>query len=138
MRDKVFLDTNIVIYSYSEDEVEKFEIANRLLEEYENQIIISTQVINELSNTLFRKFRLNAEEVEAVVLELNNNFPIVNFTLQTQLKAIEIKERYQLQFYDSLILATALENGCNIVYSEDMQNGQVIDNRLTIINPIEV
>ena len=138
MRDKVFLDTNIVIYSYSEDEVEKFEIANRLLEEYENQIIISTQVINELSNTLFRKFRLNAEEVEAVVLELNNNFPIVNFTLQTQLKAIEIKERYQLQFYDSLILATALENGCNIVYSEDMQNGQVIDNWITIINPFEV
>ena len=138
MRDKVFLDTNIVIYSYSEDEVEKFEIVNRLLEEYENQIIISTQVINELSNTLFRKFRLNAEEVEAVVLELNSNFPIVNFTLQTQLKAIEIKERYQLQFYDSLILATALENGCNIVYSEDMQNGQVIDNWLTIINPFEV
>jgi len=138
MRDKVFLDTNIVIYSYSEDEVEKFEIVNRLLEEYENQIIISTQVINELSNTLFRKFRLNADEVEAVVLELNSNFPIVNFTLQTQLKAIEIKERYQLQFYDSLILATALENGCNIVYSEDMQNGQVIDNQLTIVNPFEV
>ena len=138
MRDKVFLDTNIVIYSYSEDEVEKFEIANRLLEEYENQIIISTQVINELSNTLFRKFKLNADEVKAVVLELNSNFPIVNFTLQTQLKAIEIKERYQLQFYDSLILATALENGCNIVYSEDMQNGQVIENQLTIVNPFEV
>jgi len=137
MSDKVFLDTNIVIYSYSEDEPKKQEIANDILEEYSNQIIISNQVINELSNTLFRKFKLDADEVRAVVLELNDNFPIVNFNLETQLKGIEIKEKYKLQFYDSMILATALENGCNIVYSEDMQHGQIIENTLTIINPFE-
>ena len=88
-----------------------------------------------MSNTLFRKFKLNADEVRETVLELNDNFPIVNFNLQTQLKAIEIKEKYQLQFYDSMILATAFENGCNIVFSEDMQHNQVIENQLTIINP---
>ena len=137
MRDKVFLDTNIIIYAYSDDEPQKQEIANNILEEYERQISISTQVINELSNNLFRKFKLNAKAVEAVVLELNDNFPIVDFNLQTQLKAIKIKERYKLQFYDSMILATALENGCNIIYSEDMQNGQIIENQLTIINPFE-
>ena len=137
MSDKVFLDTNIVIYSYSEDEPKKQEIANDILEEYSNQIIISNQVINELSNTLFRKFKLDADEVKAVVLELNENFPIVNFNLETQLKGIEIKEKYKLQFYDSMILATALENGCNIVYSEDMQHAQVIEDKLTIINPFK-
>ena len=137
MRDKVFLDTNIIIYAYSDDEPQKQEIANNILEEYECQISISTQVINELSNNLFRKFKLNAKAVEAVVLELNDNFPIVDFNLQTQLKAIKIKERYKLQFYDSMILATALENGCNIIYSEDMQNGQIIENQLTIINPFK-
>ena len=135
MSDKVFLDTNIVIYSYSEDEPEKQEIANDILEQYSNQIIISNQVINELSNTLFRKFKLNADEVRETVLELNDNFPIVNFNLQTQLKGIELKGKYKLQFYDSMILATALENGCNIVFSEDMQHNQVIENQLTIINP---
>ena len=135
MSDKVFLDTNTVIYSYSEDEPEKQEIANDILEQYSNQIIISNQVINELSNTLFRKFKLNADEVRETVLELNDNFPIVNFNLQTQLKGIELKGKYKLQFYDSMILATALENGCNIVFSEDMQHNQVIENRLTIINP---
>ena len=124
----------MVIYSYSEDEPEKQEIANDILEEYSNQIIISNQVINELSNTLFRKFKLDADEVREAVLELNDNFPIVNFNLQTQLKGIELKGKYKLQFYDSMILATALENGCNIVYSEDMQHNQVIENRLTIIN----
>jgi predicted nucleic acid-binding protein len=137
MGDKVFLDTNIIIYAYSDDEPQKQEIANNILEEYECQISISTQVINELSNNLFRKFKLNAKAVEAVVLELNDNFPIVDFNLQTQLKAIKIKERYKLQFYDSMILATALENGCNIIYSEDMQNGQIIENQLTIINPFK-
>ena len=137
MNDKVFLDTNVIIYAYSDDELEKQERANMILEEYESQTIISTQVINELSNNLFRKFKLDAEAVEAVVLELDNNFPIVDFNLQTQLKAIKIKERYKLQFYDSMILATALENGCNIIYSEDMQNRQIIENQLTIINPFE-
>ena len=135
MSDKVFLDTNTVIYSYSEDEPEKQKIANDILEQYSNQIIISNQVINELSNTLFRKFKLNADEVRETVLELNDNFPIVNFNLQTQLKGIELKGKYKLQFYDSMILATALENGCNIVFSEDMQHNQVIENQLTIINP---
>jgi len=137
MSDKVFLDTNIVIYAYSEDEPKKQKIANDILEEYISQIIISNQVINELSNTLFRNFKLDADEVRAVVLELNDNFPIVNFNLETQLKGIEIKEKYKLQFYDSMILATALENGCNIVYSEDMQHGQVIEDKLTIINPFK-
>jgi len=137
MNDKVFLDTNIVIYSYSEDEPEKQEIANDILEQYNNQIIISNQVINELANTLFRKFKLNADEVRETVLELNDNFPIVNFNLQTQLKGIELKGKYKLQFYDSMILATALENGCNIVFSEDMQHNQVIENQLTIINPFK-
>ena len=137
MNDRFFLDTNIIIYAYSNDEPKKQEIANTILEEYGSQILISTQVINELSNTFFRKFKLKAQAVEDVVLELNSNFSIVNFNLQTQLKAIKIKEIYQLQFYDSMILATALENGCNIIYSEDMQNGQIIENQLTILNPFD-
>jgi len=90
-----------------------------------------------LSNTLFRKFKLDADEVRKTILELNDTFPIVNFNLQTQLKGIELKGKYKLQFYDSMILATALENSCNIVFSEDMQHNQVIENQLTIINPFK-
>ena len=138
MRDKIFLDTNVVIYFYSEDEPQKQKIANDTLEQYSNQTIISNQVINELSNTLFRKFKLSADKVRETVFELNDYFPIVNFDLQTQLRGIEIKEKYKLQFYDSMILATALENGCNILFSEDMQHKQVIEDRLTIISPFRI
>jgi predicted nucleic acid-binding protein len=137
MSNKVFLDTNIIIYAYSEDEPIKQEIANSILEKYSEQTMISNQVINELSNTLFRKFKLEANEVQQVVLELDDNFPIVNFNLQTQLRGIEIKGKYKLQFYDAMIIATALENNCTIIYSEDMQHGQIIENVLTIINPFK-
>ncbi|HFS67516.1 MAG TPA: PIN domain-containing protein [Flavobacteriia bacterium] len=137
MSDKIFLDTNIIIYAYSEDEPIKQEIANSILEKYSEQTIISNQVINELSNTLFRKFKLEANEVQQVVLELDDNFRIVNFNLQTQLRGIEIKGKYKLQFYDAMIIATALENNCTILYSEDMQHGQIIENVLTIINPFK-
>ena len=138
MSDKVFLDTNILIYGYSKDETKKSEIANKLLFS-DKQVCISTQVINEIINVLFKKFKLDSTVITKVVKELESLVEIVTFSLQTQKKAIEIKTKYKLQYFDSLIVATALENGCSILYSEDMQHNQTIENRLTVINPfIEV
>ena len=134
MPDKAFIDTNVLIYSYSIDEPLKSAAANRVLDDSSNNII-SSQVISELSNILFKKFKLTSEEIENVILEVDNLLPIVGFDITTQVKAIRLKNKYKLQFYDSLIIATALENGCNILFSEDMQHLQVIDNTLTIINP---
>ncbi len=137
MQDKIFLDTNILIYCYSVDEKKKQEKALGLLEEHSESSLISTQVINELSNVLFKKFKLSSIEIENTILEIDNYIDIVNFDMTTQIKALKIKEKYKLQFYDSLIVATAIENKCTIVYSEDMQNGLVIDNVLTILNPFK-
>ncbi len=100
-----------------------------------DEIIVSTQVINEVTNILFKKFQLDTASIKRVMLELESNFKIASFTLNTQLKALEIKEKYKLQYYDSLILATALENNCTVLYSEDMQHSQIIENSLKIINP---
>jgi predicted nucleic acid-binding protein len=137
MPDKKFLDTNILLYSYSEDEADKQSVALQLLEEYDADVIISKQVINELTNILFKKFKLSSNEVENVLLELDTVIPIVDFDISTQIKAVRIKDKYNLQFYDSLIIATALENKCTILYSEDMQHNQIIDGKLTIINPFK-
>ena len=136
MRDKVFLDSNVILYSYSKTELDKNKIANNLIFSL-NEILISTQVINEITNILYKKFQLDATSIENVVSEVDNNFQIVNFSLTTQIKAIKIKEKYKLQYYDSLILATALENGCTILYSEDMQHEQTIENQIKIINPFK-
>lgn len=135
MQDRAFIDTNILVYSYSEDELEKRASVNRLFRNYASNLIISTQVINEFTNVLYKKFKLKSVDIENVVLEIDSLLPIVNFDLTTQIKAMHIKDKYRLQFYDSLIIATALEHQCSILFSEDMQHRQVIDGTLTVINP---
>jgi predicted nucleic acid-binding protein len=67
--------------------------------------------------------------------QISNIVFTCDFDIDTQIKAIELKDKYNLQYYDALIISTALENNCNIIFSEDMQHNQVIENRLTIINP---
>ena len=130
---RVFCDTNVLIYAYSITEPLKADVANRVL--FEQHTIISTQVINEFVNTCYRKLRLSDEQVGYAVAELMRSFRVVLFSADTQLKALDLKSRYKLQYYDSLIIATAIENDCDILYSEDMQHGLVIDNQLKIINP---
>lgn len=137
MQDKIFLDTNIIIYAFSEDEVEKQSVALGLLDRQDDNVLISKQVINELANILLKKFKLSSNQVEAAVLELDTIVNIVDFDLSTQIKALHIKDKYNLQFYDSLIIATALENRCTILYSEDMHHDLLIENRLKIINPFK-
>jgi len=132
---KVFLDTNIIIYAYSEDEIEKANISNRIINEH--QCFISTQVVNEVSNVFFKKFNLSSQEVLSVIEELERFLSIVQFDLDTIKYAYKIKDKYKFSYFDSLIIATALENNCQILYSEDMQHNQLIEDKLKIINPFE-
>lgn len=137
MSDKIFVDTNILIYAFSEDEPQKQQIALSLIESVIYDATISNQVINELANVFLKKFKLSTSAVEDAILELDSLLNIVSFDISTQIKALRLKERYNLQYFDSLIISTALENKCNILYSEDMQHELIIDNRLKIINPFK-
>ncbi len=137
MQDKIFLDTNIIIYAFSEDEVEKQSVTLKLLDRQDDNVLISKQVINELANILLKKFKLTSNQVEAAILELDTIVNIADFNLSTQIKALHIKDKYNLQFYDSLIIATALENRCTILYTEDMHHDLLIENRLKIVNPFK-
>ena len=134
MKDKIFLDTNIIIYCYSNSEIEKQTICRELFENHE-ELNISKQVINEITNILFKKFKLSSSEIKNTIEQISNIVFTCDFNFDTQIKAIELKDKYNLQYYDALIIATALENHCNIIFSEDMQHNQVIENKLTIINP---
>ncbi|PRM94139.1 PIN domain-containing protein [Aliarcobacter cryaerophilus] len=133
MKDKIFLDTNILLYAYS-TEKNKQEIAQNIINT-NNNIYISKQVINETINILIKKFKLNIKDIINVVKELEKEFIILDFDIQTQLNALKLKQNYNLQFYDALIVSTALENSCTILYSEDMQDKLVIEKNLKIINP---
>ena len=133
MKDKIFIDTNILLYAYS-TEKNKQEIAQNIINT-NNNIYISKQVINETINILIKKFKLNIKDIINVVKELEKEFIILDFDIQTQLNALKIKQNYNLQFYDALIVSTALKNSCTILYSEDMQDKLVIEKKLKIINP---
>ena len=133
MKDKIFIDTNILLYAYS-TEKNKQEIAQNIINT-NNNIYISKQVINETINILIKKFKLNIKDIINVVKELEKEFIILDFDIQTQLNALKLKQNYNLQFYDALIVSTALKNSCTILYSEDMQDKLVIEKKLKIINP---
>jgi predicted nucleic acid-binding protein len=133
MSDSVFFDTNILVYSYSNSETEKQTIARRLITD--NNSCISTQVLNELANTITRKFKFTYQDAIISIKESCQNNKLHINTDTTIFQACKIAELYGFSFYDSLIIAAAIESNCVVLYSEDMNNGQIIDNKLTIVNP---
>ena len=133
MKDKIFIDTNVLLYLYAQDKKKK-EIAKNILKSHH---IISTQVLNEFSNIALKKFKLSTKDLTLSLAVIIENASLVVFTDKTILKAIEIKARYGFGYYDSLILATAIENNCSTLYSEDMHDGQIIEEKLKIINPFK-
>lgn len=133
MSDKVFLDTNVLVYSYSNSETEKQSIARKLITD--NNSYISTQVLQELTNTATRKLSFSFPQAENAILECIKNNILHSNTVLTIKDACRIAEKYSFSFYDSLIIAAALECDCPILYSEDMSHNQIIDGKMKIINP---
>lgn len=133
MSGKIFLDTNIVVYLYSDDEPEKQAAALAHIEQ--NTPVISTQVLSELANTLSRKFGLSHDVVAQAVAEVRDTCIVVPVMPDTIMQALALAKKYQYAYYDSLILAAALSAGCETLATEDLQHGQVVEGALTIRNP---
>ena len=125
----VFLDTNILVYAALEQDLRKQGIAAVVVEHARDQKVgvISLQVLREFANTLFRKSDYTAEQIRDMVDRFHDAFPCVPDSYDLQMRAIEIKARHGLQFYDAIMLATAEAAGCDTVYSEDMGNGVVYE-----------
>ncbi len=137
MRDKVFIDSNIFLYAFNKDEEFKYDISLKIILDKENNLSISTQVINEVSNNLKRKLKYTNSEIKKFIISSYQIYNIVNFSKDILLYACDIRDRYKISYYDSLIVASALSSKCTILYSEDMQHQLKIDN-LVIFNPFEV
>ncbi len=133
MKDRAFIDTNILVYHATELSEKKELIINAL--KSSRLGFISIQVINEFINTSIKKKLFDKESIRNIVKAYIKMFSVAGLTTETIDKALSIRDKYQYSYYDSLIIATALENNCTILYSEDMQNGQIIENTLKITNP---
>lgn len=134
MQDKIFFDSNILIYAFSIDEPVKKNIVDHLIES-DYAIILSTQVINEFVYVMNRKRKFSFDELAVTVKELKANFPIVPISMDTIQQALKISQQHKYSYFDSLMIASALEHGCTIICSEDMHNTHVIDDKLRIMNP---
>ena len=135
MSDKVFLDSNILVNSYSNSEIDKQEIARKLVTD--SNSFISTQVLQELCNIVTRKFKFNYEQAATAIKECCQNNNLHTNTENTILQACGVADRYGFSFYDSLIIAAAMESNCTLLYSEDLHDGQVIEGKLTVKNPFK-
>lgn len=131
---KVFLDTNILIYLYASDELKKTAKVQELLTEFED-ISISTQVLFEFSYISQRKLKRTYTDIEKALKEFHKAFNITLITYQMLLHALKVASNYKYSFPDSLIISAALSSDCDILFSEDMHNNQLIEDNLKIINP---
>lgn len=126
------LDTNVLMYLYDSSDEKKRHISESLLA---SRPFISTQVISEFLNVTRRLHQLAKNEILQKfnkVLSYCKITPVSHVTMETALFLIN---RYDFQLFDSIIVASALDANCSTLYSEDLQHNQLIENRLTIINP---
>jgi len=132
--DKVFLDTNIFLYLFSNSasDLKKRQSAYSVLNNYDCQI--STQVLNEFSNVCIRKWKLPVTQVEGLLNQIISYCDTAFIYEDTIKQALYINDKYGFSYYDCLMISSALERGCKYLISEDMADGQVIEGVLTIKN----
>ena len=136
MIEKVFIDSNIFIYAYTGDDEQKHSIARDLLRNsvLNDEIILSVQILNEFYSVMV-KYNYPHNGIKSCLNEIIEQVKVMPLALETVKRCIFIKEKYSYSWWDSLVLASALENDCAILYSEDLQGNQIIENKLKIVNP---
>ena len=132
MSGRVFFDTNVLIYGMGTKDP-RARRAEQLL--FEGGVV-SVQVLNEFCDVARRKIRMSWDDVKQALRVIQSFCPNpVPITMDTHEHALIIAERHDIRIYDALILASALATNCATLYTEDLQDGQVIDSTLTIRNP---
>jgi predicted nucleic acid-binding protein len=133
MADKIFIDSNIWLYLFLQDDSNKYKVAEQYILENKNSLMfISYQVINEVTNQLIRN-NFNEIIIRKSIDYLYKICTIHNFSRDILFLASSLREKYSFSFWDSMIVSGALNCGCTILASEDMQDGLKIGN-MTIKN----
>jgi predicted nucleic acid-binding protein len=127
-----FIDTNVLIYLASGDP-EKADRAEAIVRE--GDAIISVQVLNEIATVARRKMGLPWPELHAFLSGIRELLPVQPLTVETHRAGLALAERHGFSIYDAMIVASALEAECDILWSEDMQGCLVVRERLRIKNP---
>jgi predicted nucleic acid-binding protein len=131
MTGRFFADTNVPIYALDADPARRRAALSIL----RARPVISVQVVNEFVSVALGKVRLPRPTVGRLAVILMRRCEVVDLTAEMVRNAIALGERYAISHWDALIVSPALDSGCERLYSEDLQSGQVFENRLTVRNP---
>lgn len=132
MKDRIFVDTNILVYALLDDSHKQQTVLNLL----QSGCVISTQVLNEFTKVARKKAKLEWQEIHELSNAIQSLTEIIPLDLATHNRALTIAASYGYSFYDSMIIAAASETECNVLFSEDMQDSQKIGD-LVISNPFK-
>ena len=130
--DRPFFDTNVLLYLLSEDNC-KADRAEAIIATTGG--IISVQVLNEFASVASRKLGMSYAEIRDMLGAVRAVCQPQALTVDTHDRGLDIAERFGFSLYDSMIVSSALQSGCSVLYSEDMQHGQEIDDQLVVVNP---
>ena len=121
-----FIDSNVFVYAADSKNHAKRSVARKLISSavLSGGYRINVQVLNEFSSVAYRKLGLAIEEIKAY-LEMFRALPVLPVSADVTEKGLDVMNRYGLQFYDSLLLVAASENGCDEFVSEDLNDGQI-------------
>lgn len=133
MSGRIFFDTNVLVYAYSNDDPTKKQVALALGTVPDRWL--STQVLIEFVNVFTRKLKVSWPDVQTSLIELVGNNSVHSTTPATIAHATRLAHRYGFSWFDALIVAAALECGCDTLYSEDFNPGQLIESTLRVVNP---
>jgi len=138
--DRIFLDTNILVYAYDISAGAKHKIAQKIVVDLwnSNSGVLSTQVLQEIFVTLTRKIPkpIKTKLAKEIVSTLLKWEVVVN-NEESILSAIEIHAQHHFSFWDSLIIEAAIRGGATLLLSEDLPDGQIVEG-LRIKNPFEI
>jgi predicted nucleic acid-binding protein len=126
-----FVDSNVLLYVASNDETK----AARAEEIIASGGSISVQVLNELASVARRKMQLSWTETHAFLDTIRRLLAIRPLTVQMHETGLAVAQRYGLSIYDAMIVAAALDAGCDTLWSEDMHDGLIVNDSLRVVNP---
>ena len=133
-QNRCFFDINIWLYAFAEvDDKRKSSIAKSIIQS--SEVVVSIQVVNEVCVNMLKKTSIPEQDIQALVTSFYEKYTVTNIDKSILIKASELRRQYSLSYCDSLILANALVADCVILYSEDMHDGLLVEQKLTIANP---
>jgi predicted nucleic acid-binding protein len=133
----VFIDSNVWLYAFITGQDPQKTVRARQVIQTASPIIVSTQVITEVSGQMIKREHATETQTRAVISDFYHRYTVIELDQPLLLMASTLREQYRLSYWDGFIVAGALTGGASILYSEDMHHGLVIQAHLTIINPFK-